>query len=185
MGNFYVNYTLGGVKQQAVADALAGRKCMVTPPMNNSVVVYDLQSDSQDQAIISGLAKRLSGQLNCPVLAVLNHDDDILWYALYCRGELRDEYDSSPGYFDGDVTEPKGGDAQTLCSLFGSAQVDDVESILRSPLEEAKYVFALQRHDDLVHALGISPFGVGGCYKYAEDGEIPEGLDESQIIRLK
>ena len=46
------------------------------------------------------LGTRLSLEFGCPVLAVLNHDDDILWYQLFENGKLADEYDSTPGYFD-------------------------------------------------------------------------------------
>jgi hypothetical protein len=122
MGNFYTNYTLRGVTQEAVAGALAGRACVVTPSVHQTVVVFDEESDDQDQAVIASLAAELSGALHCPVLAVLNHDDDILWYQLYADGELRDEYDSSPGYFDPDAqpSAPAGGDAATLCSAFVS-----------------------------------------------------------------
>src|SRR5581483_882204 len=101
MGNFYVNYTLAGVTQDAVAKALAGRKCIVTPAANGAVVAFDEESDSQDTRVISSLASELSRRLSCAVLAVLNHDDDVLWYQLYTNGNLQDEYDSSPGYFDG------------------------------------------------------------------------------------
>ena len=100
MGNFYTNYTLKGPSQQVVAAALAGRPAIVTPDQDGCVVVFDEASDEQDSAVITELASRLSRELRCPVLAVLNHDDDILWYQLYLGGELADEYDSSPGYFD-------------------------------------------------------------------------------------
>ena len=116
MGNFYTNYTLRGPSQQAVAAALAGRKATVTPPHSGCVVAFDEASDDQDQERIVELAARLSSELRCPVLAVLNHDDDILWYQLYESGKQTDEYDSSPGYFDpsAEPSAPAGGDAQRL-----------------------------------------------------------------------
>ena len=77
MGNFYTNYTLRGPSQQAVARAMAGRSAIVTPAQDGCVVVFDAQSDEQDSAVITELASRLSRELRCPVLAVLNHDDDI------------------------------------------------------------------------------------------------------------
>jgi hypothetical protein len=78
MGNFYTNYTLKGPGQQAVATALAGRNTVVTPERNGWVMVSDEQSDTQDVEIISGLAAKLSEKFNCPIFAVLNHDDDIV-----------------------------------------------------------------------------------------------------------
>lgn len=186
MGNFYVNYTLRGVTQEAVAKALAGRKCIVTPPANDTVVVFDQESDNQDQKVISSLATKLSRTLRCPLLAVLNHDDDILWYQLYRDGKLEDEYDSSPGYFDesAELSGPAGGDAAKLCAAFGSSKAEEVERVLRkSVFDDDGYVFAFERHGDLVNALDISAFGVGTAYASFERDELPEGLSADDVVR--
>lgn len=186
MGNFYVNYTLRGIAQQAVADALAGRTCIVTPPANDTVVVFDAQSDRQDTRVIASLAAELSGKLRCPVLAVLNHDDDILWYQLYTNGDLQDEYDSTPGYFDSDAepSGPAGGDAAKLCAVFGASDPGEVECVLRkSFFDGGGYAFAFERHNDLVNALGISPFAVGTAYASFERDELPEGMPPEDVIR--
>ncbi len=186
MGNFYTNFTLGGVDQLAAAKELAGRSCLVTPAVNNSVVVFDSASEKQDQREIASLAEMLSQRLKCAVLAVLNHDDDILWYQLYSKGQLEDEYNSTPGYFDASqVTAPSGGDAKKLCAAFGSGNVAKVEHILSSSLEDGEYAFAFQRHEALVHALGISPYGVGLGYGYLEDGDMPDGLSSADVIRTR
>jgi hypothetical protein len=187
MGNFYTNYTLRGPSQQAVAASLAGRAAFVTPAQNGCVVVFDEGSEAQNLEAIADLAARLSRELGCPVLAVLNHDDDILWYQLYLSGELADEYDSSPGYFDssGEPADPAGGDARKLCNAFGAGNVGEVERVLRkSALDEDRYVFAVERHADLARALGISLFGVGTGYHYVIEGELPEGLDEHDLVRV-
>jgi len=187
MGNFYTNYTVRGPSQQAVAKALAGRTAIVTPAQDGCVVVFDEQSEEQDQAVIADLAACLSRELACPVLAVLNHDDDILWYQLYNSGELADEYDSSPGYFDplSEPSAPAGGDARTLSEAFGASNVAEVESVLRkSAFEEGGYTFAFERHADLARALGIPSFGVGAGYRYVADGELPEDLEEDDLIRV-
>jgi len=77
--NFYVNYTLRGPGQESVVAALASRSAIVTPEKDECVVVFDEESDNQNDEIIAEFASRLSGQLRCPWLAGLNHDDDILW----------------------------------------------------------------------------------------------------------
>lgn len=185
MGNFYMNYTLRGPTRQAVAAALAGRSALVTPAHDGCVVVFDEASDDQDQDVISELAAELSHELGCPVLAVLNHDDDILWYQLYLGGELADEYDSSPGYFDpsAEHSGPAGGDAEKLCAAFGASKLAEVESILRKPaLEAGGYTFALDRHADLARALGIPSFAVGSGFRYISQGELPEGLEEDDLL---
>ncbi len=196
MGNFYVNFTLRGPDQQAVAAVLAGRASIVSPVQDNCVVVFDEESEEQDQEVIAELASRLSGRLECVLLAVLNHDDDILRYQLFLNGDLMDEYDSTPGYFGGDEEEeedespavrtPQGGDAKLLCKTFGVNAVSEVERILRkSSLSESGYVFAFERHADLTAALGIASFGVGTSFRAVEDGELPEELDETALIRTK
>ena len=187
MGNFYTNYTLRGPSQQTVAKALAGRSAIVTPAQDGCVVVFDEQSDEQNQEVIIELAARLSREFGCPVLAVLNHDDDIFWYQLYLSGELVDEYDSSPGYFDpaAEPSAPAGGDAQKLCSAFGSSNVAEMESVLRkSSFDEGGYTFAVERHTDLARVLGIPSFGVGAGFRYVADGELPDGLEEDDLVRV-
>ena len=187
MGNFYTNYTLRGPNQEAVAKALAGRNAIVTPAQDGCVVVFDEKSDDHDSAIISELASRLSRDLRCPVLAVINHDDDILLYQLYLSGEIADEYDSSPGYLDpaAEPSPPAGGDAQKLCAAFDASGIAEVESILRkSSFEEGGYTFAVERHTALARALGIPSFGVGAGFCYVSDGELPEGLEEDDLQRV-
>ena len=188
MGNFYTNYTLKGVSQPGVASALAGRKAIVTTDYNGCVMVFDKQSDKQDSKTISDLATHLSSQFACLVLAVLNHDDDILWFQLYENGKLTDEYDSSPGYFDGpeEPIPPSDGDAKRLCAVFGFGEPTAVESILRrSMFDEDGYAFAFQRHSDLVATLGLPEFGVGNCYRSFDDPcfEFPDGLTKRDLVR--
>jgi hypothetical protein len=193
MGNFYTNYTLRGPDQQAVATVLAGRSAIVTPSQDGCVVVFDEESDGQHDEVISELASRLSGRFNCPLLAVLNHDDDILWYQLYLSGELVDEYNSVPGYFeteDEDVAMagPAGGDARKLCAAFGvTAGVPAVENILRegSAATGGDYTFEVERHNDLVAALGISSFGVGASFRAISSGELPEELSAGDLIKTQ
>ncbi len=187
MGNFYTNYTLRGASPQAVAAALAGHAAFVTPAQNDCAVVFDEESEEQNPEVIGDLATRLARELNCPVLAVLNHDDDILWYRLYLSGELADEYDSSPGYFDSSAepSGPAGGDARKLCDAFGANNVAEVQRVLRkSSFDEDGYAFAVERHADLIHALGIPSFGVGAGYRYLTEGELPAGLNEHDFIRV-
>jgi hypothetical protein len=190
MGNFYTSYTLRGPGQQAVAGAMAGRSAIVTAAQAGCVVVFDEESDDQNQEIIAELASRLSGQFRCPVLVALNHDDDFLWYQLYLSGELVDEYNSAPGYFgtddeDAAMTGSEGGDAKTLCEAFGSNAVKEVEGILRrSPEDDDNYTFAIERHMELATALGIPEFGASG-FKQIHADALPEGLTENDCVKTK
>lgn len=192
MGNFYTNYTLRGPSQQAVARALTGRSAIVSTEVNGCVVVFDEVSDGQDQEIIAQLGSTLSSEFDCPVLAVLNHDDDMLWYHLYKGGKLVDEYDSMPDdydpdtYYDDDETfsPPAGGDAQKLCAAFGSNNVKAVETVLRKSAfdENDGYTFEVERHSELTKLLGIPSFCAGCGYRYIMDGELPHGLTENDLI---
>ena len=166
--------------------ALAGRSAIVTPAQNGCVVVFDEESEEQDTDVITLLASRLSRQLRCPVLALLNHDDDILAYWLYISGELADEYDSSPGYFDpaAEVSPPAGGDAQKVCNAFGANAVAEVESVLRKVPRDDEFYFADDRHRDLARLLGVPLFVVGAGFRYVSQGELPEGLDEDSLLRV-
>jgi hypothetical protein len=198
MGSFYVNYTLRGSTQAAVAAELAGRTAIVSPEKNGCVVVFDEESDDQNGEIIAEIATRLSGNLRCSVLSVLNHDDDVLQYWLHSNGELVDDYDSTPAYFEqaGDedaddakisTSDPRGGNADLLCQLFDANTVKKVEIILRKPSlgGDAGYVFAIERHQDLVDALGIPSFAVGGSYKLVADGDDPEELNKEALLKTK
>ncbi len=188
MGNFYTNYTLRGPSQQSVAAELAGRSAIVTPSQAGCVVVFDEESEDQDQEIIAELGSRLSGRLSCPLLAVLNHDDDILWYQLYLNGELIDEYDSAPDYFgqaeegEGGVegsSVPKGGDAEKLCRAFAVKGASKVEKILRN---QKDYAFAVERHAALVDALGLPSFSAGTGFGQVSGDELPEELSNDELV---
>jgi hypothetical protein len=186
MGNFYTNYTLRGPAQKDVAAALAGRNAIVTPPISGSLVVFDEASDDQNHDHIAELAEMLSSRFQCPVLAVLNHDDDILWYQLYDNGRLTDEYDSAPDYFEpaAEPEPPKGGDARLLCAAFGSSRFEDVDEALRKPsADERGYTFAFERHLDLVKALTLPDIAVGASYSSFESDQCPEGLSPGDLIR--
>jgi len=189
MGSFYTNITLRTTQQARVVQTLesAGRQAFISAPMSGCVVVFDRETDEQDTRSLTDLAALLSTQLECAALAVLNHDDDVLWYALFQRGKALDEYISSPAYFDDDAEEaPSGGDAALLCSAFGAdARAEDVAAALRiASTEEGGFTFETDRHQDLASLLGIPTAAVGAGYSYLEAGEYPEGLGESDFRRI-
>jgi hypothetical protein len=182
MGNFYVNLTVRHPDAKAVAAALADRQGFVTPVDRGYVVVFDREMERQDPQIITILGQRLSRDLRSPVLAVLNHDDDVLAYQLFADGAVIDEYNSLPDYFDDDPDAEQGGDAQILCAAFGCTDVAAVEAVLRKPEGRGGYEFAVERHEDLVQALGLTSNAVGLGYDYVSRGELPEGLTEGELL---
>ncbi|MEJ2592789.1 MAG: hypothetical protein P8178_15595 [Candidatus Thiodiazotropha sp.] len=182
MGNFYVNYIAQSSDTAKVARALAGRRAFVTSVPEQPVVVFDQTADSQDQREIKELGRHLSAAIGRPVLAILNHDDDILWYCLFVDGQCEDEYDSCPDYFKaaGKPRGPTGGQAAKLCQEFGTTNAEKVEEILRSN----DYVFACDRHEDLLNALGLPGFGVAVSFGDISQGELPPGLSRDNLIEI-
>ena len=189
MGNTYVNYTLRGPGQQAVAAALAGRSAIVSPAQNDTVVVFDEESEHASDSI-TGLGSSLSRGFDCPVLAVFVYDDDVLYYRLFEHGELVDEYDSAPDQFDEDADPdnpvgPSGGDAQKLCQAFGVQKATEVERILRTGSGlSGGYDFEIFRHEALCKALGLPGFAVAAGYGYITRGEVPPGLEAKDLVRV-
>ncbi|WP_375057319.1 hypothetical protein [Zobellella sp. DQSA1] len=188
MESFYVSHTLGCADAEAVAAAMGGRNAFVTPPHKGSVVVLDEAAESQDPEVVLALGCRLSSELGVPVLVALNHDDDILLLALCQRGWVVDQYNSAPELFepdpDAEPIGPQGGNAERLAEAFGSPHTDAIERILRHPSGDTGYLFAYERHFELVKALGISEYGVNTGYKYLAAGEYPAGLELDQLIRI-
>ncbi|HZP04980.1 MAG TPA: hypothetical protein VFB43_08775 [Terracidiphilus sp.] len=182
MGAFYVNYTVKGTDQNSVVRALSGRKAFVTPEWNGFTVVFDEESDKQDQGAIAKLAGQLSSDLRSTVLALLIHDSDIFWFQLYECGMLTDEYNSAPSYFSTNtgMAPPKGGNAERLCSAFQCKDVAKVERILRASYEE--YPFAGDRHADLVRVLNLPTYAVGYGFRAVALEYLPEGLSAEDFV---
>ena len=188
MGSFYVNHIVKSESGAGVLKALAGRSAFIAKAGDGCVMVFDEESDSQNAEVMFNLGAELSGQLECPVLAVLNHDDDILAYGLFENGELTDQYNSAPDYFDpdGELADPQGGDAKRLAKAFGSQNADRVGEILRkSSYGEDGYTFATDRHADLARALGLPEVWINLGFNYLAQGALPSGLSQVELTRVE
>ncbi|MBD3292156.1 MAG: hypothetical protein GF393_04475 [Armatimonadia bacterium] len=186
MGAFYTNVTLNGPEQDEVAQYIASRnrQSLVSPAIDGITVVYDALTESQDPRLLTNLARELSAQFDCPALAALNHDGDILWLQLQIDGRLIDEYDSTPGYFE-DVppSGPEGGDADALRHAFESEdRSEEIERILRRRQGMGGFVSASQRHTRLAEALGIPSELVTIGYEYLAAGEVPPGYSAEDFV---
>jgi hypothetical protein len=128
---------------------------------------------------------KLATTLHCPALVIEEYDDDVLSYQLIESGEVTDEYNSCPDYFDfaGKYISPRGpqgGDAIRLCHALGRPEVaNEVESALRNP---DAGLSAHDRHAELARILGMPAFSVGFDYEAVHDQELPDGLNEEDII---
>ncbi|MDG3004331.1 hypothetical protein [Paludisphaera mucosa] len=184
MGNFYVNFSVKGADPRKVADALgrAGRRAIVTPVQSGFVVAYEKEADTQATRPIVEVGAMLSRELDRTVLAVLNHDDDVLFYWLFAEGELADSYNSDPDAFkEEEGTPPLGsGDAARLCGLLrAGADAAAVEAALRG-----NFVFATERHERLAELLNLPAWSVGFGYEYVDDGELEGEMDVEQLIHV-
>ncbi len=183
MGLFYSNFTFHGPDHRQVVDAVRRlrRSAYVSPTVNGFTMVYDRESERQDFDVIEGVGRRLSLDLECPVLGVVLHDDDVLFYWLFRYGDVRHGYNSSPAYFDPDSEPlpPEGGDSNELCEAFGvPSAADRVEAILREDLleEGATLPGELERHRALAEALGMPDHAIGVGYDAIRHGYLPKGL---------
>jgi hypothetical protein len=182
MGAFYVTYTLRGTNQTSVLRFLAGRRTFVSPEQNGLIVVFDEDHNSHQEEHISILATRLSAGLLIPVLAVKNHDSDVLWYQLYNEfGKLADAYNSTPHYWfpTAPPSPPEGGDAKLLCAAFGAGDIAEIQNILQA--SGKRYPDATVRHADLARALKFPSFFVASAFGNISDGYLPRGLSVEDL----
>ncbi len=194
MGLFYTNIVLKGVEKQQVLTHLESlrRDAYVSPTVDGYTVVYDRESDEDYEALMQ-LSAGLSRDLSCPSLASIVHDGDVYYYKLYEAGELFDEYDSAPDYFDPQAVEPvrpSGGDARKLCEVLGRMEVtEEVAEVLgTATVPDGEWnpddlLPGEDLHQELAALLGMPPFAAGVGYYVVENGELPEGLDRSALVR--
>ena len=189
MGNFYMNITTRKASSEEIIQYLKSKNlsAFVVKGPESYCTIYEEICDEQDTRHISSLLKEISGLFSCPAIGMLNHDDDILAYELWLNGEKVDEYDSCPGYFEGDEDRmnPEGGDAELISELMGNgSNHKDIEVALTlSGSGDDDFVFAIDRHQALAKAVGLPSHTVGYGFRYLSEGEIPEGIKPEDILR--
>ena len=101
---------------------LLSKPAFTTSPSGGWVSVFPEEAEEQDGSL-GDIAQVLSKVLKTTVLAILDHDSDVFLYWLYKNGDMQDEYNSRPQYFetgddyDEDADEPTGGDVKLLCAV--------------------------------------------------------------------
>jgi hypothetical protein len=172
-GNFYTNISVHGIPTEQIFDIIRdlNRRAYVAAAGNGWSIIYDQECDRQDTHILSALADHLASRTGGTALAVLNHDDDVLWFQLFHGQELVSEYASSGG--------PRTRVAD-LCRILGHAAATPVVwSILRVPM-----ILEIFRHRFLAKKLGLPLASVGSGFDYIARGEIPQGLMPEQLIEF-
>lgn len=182
--NHYSNITLRGPEQSEVLAYLKNRGdvAYVSPPFRGALVVFH-----EDLSVQEDLAGRLSAQFACPALLVMAFAEAVLFYQLYEAGEQTDAYVSSPR---GDLDLPSPipeGNAERLCAAFGIERAQRrVESILRKEGKPGQpYAYAINRHGELMSALGLPLFAAGTGFGAIEMGDLPAGggFDPGSLVR--
>ncbi len=167
MGAFLVNFHVRSDLAEQVAEALLSHsfdRVWIAGPDGGWVSFWEEQSSMQDALRIQEIAAAVSRSLETPVIAFLVHDSDFLCYWLYDFGQLQDEYNSCPGYFDDELDDGSlAGDPEVLLRycLPGTKQAR-LEEILAqgNKLEmlssgSLSFVFAEERISAIVPLLGL------------------------------
>jgi len=185
MGAFFVNTTVYGPAQGELAAGLSDRSAFVSPTVRRCTLILDEACDSQSQEEIISFSAVLSYRFRCPVLSVLVHDDDALFYWLHREGRVVDVYQSNPGMFAPPgmtLSGTAGGNVGVLAESFESAVTSELHDALRTPHgHDSKYVCETVRHRDLVAALNLPAFSVGLGYGYFQRGDI-SGVPTSEFL---
>jgi hypothetical protein len=166
------------------------------------VVVAEQGFDRQNLHWMNTFTGELSNALQCAALALMVHDDDILYFELMERGQTIDRYDSCPGYFEPNASPeqlaPTGGNAELLCRVFDAqARRSEVETILRKSRgsdDGDAYLFESRRHRDLCYALNIPTWAVHFGYHYLSNHylsnhylskqPLPTGLSPDEVVQV-
>jgi hypothetical protein len=163
MGLFCVNFHLRATDERSVADAMSRRgitRFHVVPAKTGWTALYEERASEQDDQWILQLGRGLSEELQVAVIAFLVHDSDIACYWLFDNGQLLDEYNSDPSYFDSDTDgppSPSGGRTEILVRYCrpGIRQAELAAILAEEAVQEA--TFAEEIIDRLARVLGIDP----------------------------
>src|SRR5690349_5113741 len=145
MGNFYANIAVRTDDQDEVINAVQRRhqKAFISPPTEGWIVVYGKEIEDASFSDVGALAEELSVACRSTAVAVVNYDDDLLWIQTWRNGEVVDEYNSAPGYFEGSDLPCFGGNTQALSATL---EKPAAASVLQEILHERRYPVQIVRH---------------------------------------
>lgn len=156
MGSSYTNLQVRSRDYDRVVSVLRTENALpvyLSKPCDRGwISVYPRSTESQNPQLLRSLAERLSKELETGVFGFLVHDSDFFWYVLYENGKQCDEYESDPGYFDGDNLGPSGGNMQAVVRycIPGTTIKELTETFSRKPNRitgTLKFLWHLMRKD--------------------------------------
>lgn len=180
MGNSYANVVVRGPSEEAVIDLVHGlaRRALVVRYDDALTFVYDEEAEKAE-GVVESLALTLATRLDCPTLAALNHDNDVLMLWLYDGAGT--EWRAAWGVaVDGDerplserafVTE-----AERLFGLEPRPKAGGLPNRLLAR------IFTGVRHHRILDALGLpaKPSMLG--YRYVQRGDLAD-KDPSRTVK--
>jgi hypothetical protein len=183
MGSSYGNVTLRGPTQAQVVERLkdSGIVAYVSPTRDGVTVVYDCRGD-RDPSALRAVTLWLSREMRCAAWGTLVHDSDVLIHHLARDGEMRDEYDSFPGFPNAGFQRPAGGDAAVLCREMGLRACDP--AAVEAALRRTGHTFEEARHGELLEALGHPDLAFGTGYTYVWQEEYPDGVTREMLAHV-
>lgn len=181
MGLFCVNMHFRSTDDKTLTAAVGKRgvsRFRVLPAKGGWTSLYEEEASHQDDGRIRELMDGLSQDLKAAGIAFMVHDSDVACYWLYENGELLDEYNSCPAYFDDDATgeEPPSGGRPNVLVRFCRAGVTE-EQIATALGGES--VFAEGVIEELATALGIDAERALSDYRDLGGGRGPRGTGGS------
>jgi hypothetical protein len=175
MGLFCANFHFRNIDEDALQTAIASRGLdghRVLPQKSGWTSLYEERASQQDEEWIRALVADLSRELRATAIAFMVHDSDIACYWLVDNGQLLDEYNSFPDYFDmddtgGEPSGPRGGRPDVLLRYCrkGVKQGELATILNQQP------TFAESIIEQLAQALGIDPARALGDYRHNDDDD--------------
>jgi hypothetical protein len=172
MGAFIANFHVRSEDVELVRQTLTeigAKQVRLLPPAAGWVSIYEQRASQQEEPWIVRLAGELSSRLKTVCVAFLVHDSDIACYWLSDQGELLDEYNSSPDYFEevsaAEQRRVRGQPKIFLRYCRPGVTSEQIESVLR-----AEVVFAEDTIRQLAEFLGIDPNRAQGDFGRPEFG---------------
>jgi hypothetical protein len=115
---------------------------IISPAINGWINIYH-SGDCQSEKVSEVIAQKYSGLM----IHFIVHDSDVFYYMIYNNGELIDQYNSWPDYFDGamghvfgytteeDKKMLKGKPEVFIDLVKGTNPIEEINQILNAPKE--------------------------------------------------
>ena len=173
MGNFYTNFEIvGGDAGEVLRIAKElDRRAFIISDKNGDALLFDADCDEQNVQEIERLGGQLADQLQVPIVASLNLDDDDLLLWVFHGGRVA-RYESCMQAFEF---------AWVLSKVRGGVLAFPLIVIM---LGWPIFIFQVYRHLLLSKITGLSPLCAGFGYRYLSRGEHPPGIADEEIKRV-